>query len=172
MWSATGSHSHHSPLITHHSPLTPRMLPDVLILSHAVATFIVMGTIWFVQLAYYPNLAAVGREAFVAYQREHIRRITAVAWTMLTIELVTGAALAFVRPPSVPAALTIVNAALILSIWWSTWFVQVPLHRVLEQGWDEGAHRRLVGTNWFRTVVYTVRGLLVVYLLWTAMADQ
>jgi hypothetical protein len=146
------------------------MLPEILLLIHAVATFVVAGNMWFVQLAYYPNLAAVGRDAFVGYQKEHIRRITAVAWTMLTIELVTGAALVFVRPATVPAAVVMVNAVLILGIWWSTWFVQVPLHHVLEQGWDEAAHRRLVGSNWFRTIVYTVRGLLVVYLLWVLTA--
>jgi len=147
----------------------PFMLAEILLLIHAVATFIVAGNMWFVQIAYYPNLAAVGRDAFVAYQKEHVRRITAVAWTMLTIELVTGAALVFVRPAAVPFSVVIVNAALILSIWWSTWFVQVPLHHHLEEGWDAAAHRRLVGTNWFRTVVYTVRGLLVVYLLWILM---
>jgi hypothetical protein len=145
------------------------MLSEVLLLIHAVATFVVAGNMWFVQIAYYPNLAAVGRDAFVGYQKEHIRRVTAVAWTMLTIELVTGIALVFVPPASVPPGVVIGNAALILSIWWSTWFVQVPLHHVLEQGWDESAHRRLVGTNWFRTIVYTLRGLLVVYLLWVLM---
>jgi hypothetical protein len=145
------------------------MLADLVLLIHAVATCIVAGNMWFVQIAYYPNLAAVGREAFVGYQKEHVRRITAVAWTMLSIELATGAALVFVHHATVPAAVVIVNAGLILSIWWSTWFVQVPLHHVLEQGWNEGAHRRLVGTNWFRTVVYTARGLLVVWLLWVAI---
>lgn len=145
------------------------MAPDILLLIHAVATFVVAGNMWFVQLAYYPNLAVVGRDAFVGYQKEHVRRITAVAWTMLTIELVTGVALVFLRPASLPAPIVIVNAVLIASIWWSTWFVQVPLHHTLEQGWNEAAHRRLVGTNWFRTVVYTVRGLLVVYLLWVLL---
>ncbi len=145
------------------------MLSEIVLLIHAVATFVVAGNMWFVQIAYYPNLAAVGRDAFVGYQKEHIRRVTAVAWTMLTIDLVTGAALVFIPPASVPRAVVLGNAALILSIWWSTWFVQVPLHHVLEQGWDESAHRRLVATNWFRTIVYTVRGLLVVYLLWALM---
>lgn len=146
------------------------MLPHALLLLHAVATYIVCGNMWFVQLAYYPNLAAVGREAFVGYQQQHIRRVTAVAWTMLTIELVTGLMLVGTPPAPAPRWVLLVNAGLILAIWWSTWFVQVPLHRRLEQGWDEAAHRRLVQTNWFRTAVYTMRGLLVVYLLWGAIS--
>jgi len=137
-----------------------------LFVLHVVVTYVMAGVMWFVQLAYYPNLAVVGRDAFVDYQRAHVRRITGVAWTMLTLELVSGLLMTFVHPAAVPTWLVIVNAALILSIWWSTWFVQVPLHHHLEQGWDEAAHARLLRTNWFRTVVYTLRGLCVLAALY------
>ena len=37
------------------------------------------GIMWFVQIAYYPNLACIGPAEFIRYQQEHIRRVTAVA---------------------------------------------------------------------------------------------
>lgn len=141
------------------------MLASGLFVLHAVVTYVMAGVMWFVQLAYYPNLAVVGRDAFVAYQKEHIRRITAIAWTMLWLELLSGIALACVPRAGWIRGSLILNALIILGIWWSTFFVQVPLHRVLEQGWDDAAHRRLVRTNWFRTAAYTVRGLIVLAVL-------
>jgi hypothetical protein len=141
-----------------------------LFLLHVLLVFVMGGVMWFVQLAYYPNLAVVGREAFVSYQREHIRRITRVAWTLLTLELTSGIALVLADQSTPSRVLLGVNLALILITWWSTWCVQVPLHKTLEQGWDEAAHARLVGTNWLRTVLYTIRGALILYLLWMALA--
>ena len=145
------------------------MTAQTLFLLHVLLVYVMGGVMWFVQLAYYPNLAVVGREAFVGYQREHIRRITRVAWTLLALELVTGIILLVPAQVTTSRILLAVNLALIAATWWSTWFVQVPLHKRLEQGWDETAHGRLVGTNWFRTVVYTIRGLLILYLLWTLL---
>ena len=136
-----------------------------LFLVHVVVTFMMTGVMWFVQIAYYPNLAVVGRDAFVGYQREHVRRVSGAAWTLLLLELATGLALAGFAVPGAPRWLILANALVILGVWASTWFVQVPLHHTLEEGWDTRIHAYLVRTNWFRTVAYTVRGLLVLYLL-------
>ncbi|MBW3601043.1 MAG: hypothetical protein KY475_27720 [Planctomycetes bacterium] len=120
---------------------------------------------WFVQIAYYPNLACIGGPDFVRYQREHVRRVTAVAWTMLLLELLTALALpAFAAPAAVRTALGL-NLILLLVIWRSTWFVQVPLHKILEQGFQADTHRRLVSTNWLRTICYSLRGALLIALM-------
>lgn len=145
------------------------MFTTALFVLHVVVTCVMAGIMWFVQIVYYPNLAAVGRDAFVSYQREHVRRVTAIAWTMLFLELISGIALVCVPHAGWVWGSLIANVLLLLGIWWSTFFVQVPLHHTLEQGWDEAAHRRLLRTNWFRTVVYTLRGMVIVALLSTAL---
>jgi hypothetical protein len=145
------------------------MLTTALFVLHFVVTCVMAGIMWFVQICYYPNLAAVGRDAFVGYQKEHIRRVTRTAWTMLFVELITAIVLVCVPHHRGVWLGLIANLALLLGIWWSTFFVQVPLHHLLEQGWDETAHARLVRTNWFRTAVYTVRGAVVIGVLWTAL---
>ena len=43
-------------------------------------------------------------------------------------------------------------------IWLMTWAVQVPAHRRLESGFDPMACRRLVRSNWARTIAWTLRG--------------
>jgi hypothetical protein len=55
----------------------------------------------------------------------------------------------------------LVSLGLIGVNWLSTAIVQVPLHRRLEQGFEAGAHGRLVATNWVRTGAWTARGVLV-----------
>ncbi len=142
------------------------MLSLIVFLAHLVVTYVMAGVMWFVQLAYYPNLAVVGEQSFVGYQREHVRRITRPAWTLLTLELLSGILLMFLGFEGIPSAVLIVNVALIGAVWCSTWFVQVPLHHKLEEGWDQQLHRRLVWTNWFRTHIYTIRGLIVLYAVW------
>lgn len=145
------------------------MFTTALFVLHFVVTCGMGGIMWFVQICYYPNLAVVGRDAFVEYQRAHIRRINRIAWTMLFLELITAIVLACVPHDREVWSSLVVNLALLLGIWWSTFFVQVPLHHRLEQGWDEAAHLRLLRTNWFRTVVYTLRVALVIAVLWTGL---
>ena len=41
----------------------------------------------------------------------------------------------------------------------------VPMHERLGRGFDPAAHRRLVATNWIRTIAWTARGALVLWML-------
>jgi hypothetical protein len=141
------------------------MAGQVLLLVHFAASFIMLGVMWFVQIAYYPNLQYIGGPEFIRYQQEHIRRVTAIAWAMLIVELITAAVL-----PFFPALLwrrwaLFLNLLLLLVIWCSTWSVQVPLHKILEQGFEAEAHRRLVRSNWVRTICYSLRGVILLSLL-------
>jgi hypothetical protein len=54
-------------------------------------------------------------------------------------------------------------------IWLSTAFLQSPLHTTLGRGFDPRAHRFLVTSNWVRTVLWSLRGLVVLRILYQAM---
>ena len=62
---------------------------------------------------------------------------------------------------------TVIGVILVLVgvIWLSTIFVQAPLHGRLGGGFDAGLHRRLVVSNWVRTVAWALRGLLVLWMV-------
>jgi hypothetical protein len=51
---------------------------EVLLLTHAAATLVMVGVIWFVQIAHYPLMARVSAGEFAAYEREHQTRTTLV----------------------------------------------------------------------------------------------
>jgi sterol desaturase/sphingolipid hydroxylase (fatty acid hydroxylase superfamily) len=133
----------------------------VVLVAQAVATLALVGLVWFVQVVHYPLFARVPRDAFPAYEREHARRTTRVVAPLMGVEGVCAGVLVAAEP----GALTVLGALLVAGIWASTIFVQVPCHRVLEQGWDEAAHRRLVRTNWLRTAMWSARGAVAVALL-------
>ena len=72
-------------------------------------------------------------------------------------------AVLFLLEPSDPLA--IAGISLVAVIWLSTAFIQVPCHNRLVDGFDEEAHSRLVGSNWIRTVAWTIRGVLSLAML-------
>ena len=55
--------------------------------------------------------------------------------------------------------------ALLAAVWMSTALLQVPCHRKLAHGFDSDIVRRLVATNWIRTVCWTLRLLVALALL-------
>jgi uncharacterized membrane protein len=139
------------------------MDPTTLVLAvHAFATLAMTGLIWFVQIVHYPLLAQVGRDAFVDYEARHIRLTTAVVAPLMLTEAATAVWL-LLTP--VPRAWSGAGILLLLVVWISTAAFQVPCHRRLEQGYDLGVIRRLVATNWIRTVAWTARSGIALWLL-------
>ncbi len=145
----------------------------VLLVAHAAATWTMVGVIWFVQLVHYPLLGGPGRAAepgFAAYQRENTRRTAWVVVLPMLTEALTALALVALAVPGVPRAAAWTGLALLVVIWLSTALLQVPRHGRLERGYDAAAHRALVRSNWLRTIAWSARGVLVVWLLVRAAA--
>jgi hypothetical protein len=132
-------------------------------LVHLAFTLYMTGLIWFVQIVHYPLMGKVGAEYFVAYERSHTMLTTFVVGPQMVIELATAVFLVFSMKNMQPWWW--VNLALVGVVWASTFFIQVPLHNALSQGFDEVKHLKLVNSNWIRTVVWTGRALLLLLLI-------
>lgn len=141
----------------------------LVLLAHLSATLLMVGVIWIVQIVHYPLFSAVGADSFAAYEAAHSRRISYIVMPLMLIELATAALLALAPPPQVAPALLWVGLALVVLIWLSTFALQVPQHRILSGGFDLRAHRLLVATNWLRTIGWSLRGLLALWLVARAM---
>ena len=113
---------------------------------------------------HYPLFSAVGADGFAAYQIEHSRRISYIVLPLMLTELATAALFVIVPPVAVASPLLWAGLALVVLIWLSTFALQVPQHTILSGGFDGRAHRLLVGTNWLRTIAWSARGLLVLWL--------
>ncbi|UOQ75648.1 hypothetical protein MUN84_13300 [Hymenobacter sp. 5516J-16] len=55
---------------------------------------------------------------------------------------------------------------LVVLAWVATFFISVPFHNRLAQGYDYVAIDGLVRTNWPRTLAWTVRAGVLGWLLW------
>lgn len=144
-------------------------LPTIALLANAAAAWFLTGLIWIVQVVHYPLFASVGRDGFATYESAHARLITLVVGPAMLAEAAAALALAFARPPAVPAWAAWTGLVLLAAIWLSTFLVQVPLHGTLAGGFDADAHARLVATNWFRTAAWTARALLAAWLVYAAL---
>ena len=81
-----------------------------------------------------------------------------------------GALLLVVTPPlNIPSWQLWLGLALVIVIWASTAFLQVPLHNTLQQSFDSVAHKQLVGTNWIRTLAWSARAILILVIQWQLM---
>jgi hypothetical protein len=137
----------------------------VLLLIHAAATWFMVGIIWFVQIVHYPLFDHLAGEVAASYAYEHQRRTGWVVGPVMLIEMATAVLLGLFRPPGVGFPLIVAGLALIATVWISTFFVQIPIHAKLLEGYDGPLQRRLVVTNWIRTVAWTARGALALEMI-------
>ena len=130
-------------------------------LTHVAATVFMTGVIWFVQIVHYPLFSGVGKAEFSAYEQRHTALTTWVVAPPMLIEALTALMLLWFRPQGVTAWQIWAGLFLLAAVWLSTALVQVPCHTILTNGFDADVHRRLVRTNWVRTIAWSLRGLLL-----------
>ena len=123
-----------------------------------------VGVIWFVQIVHYPLFRRVGSSGFAFDSDAHSRLPTYVVGPPMLIEAATALLLVFRRPEDIPLAAALVGLTLVGVVWLSTALLQVPRHSTLGSGFDHAAWSGLVLTNWVRTVTWSARGLLVLWM--------
>ena len=141
-------------------------MKNFIFLAHTGATLYLVGVIWIVQILHYPLLANVGADGYADYHNRHTSRITPVVAPAMILELLTAIYLAFTVFEAIDYRYFWCGLALVLIIWLSTFFVQVPLHEKLGASFESGVQRKLVQTNWIRTIAWSLRGALVLWMVW------
>ena len=142
----------------------------LIFLIHAAVTLLMVGVIWFVQLVHYPLLSYVGNSEFPGYERQHRGFIKWLVAPLMLTEGVT-AFLLFVFPPAAVTDWQLwIGLVFLFAVWFSTAFVQVPIHNMLSKGFDPAVHQRLVRTNRLRTIAWSLRGGLVLLMFWSALS--
>lgn len=116
------------------------------------------GLIWIIQLVHYPSFPFAARESFAAFHSFHSTRITWIVGPVMTMELVTAAALCLSSPSSL---WWWSNLAGVIAIWASTALLSIPNHNQLAGGFSAEAAAALVSTNWPRTMLWTIRMVIL-----------
>ncbi len=138
---------------------------EFVLLVNFVATAVMTGVIWFVQWVHYPLLATVSVEHAVETAVDHQRRTGQVLAIPMALEGVTTLWLLASRPDVVSLILPWLGAVLLAVALGSTVFVSVPLHAKMATNPTVDVGRRLVVTNWPRTIAWSARAVVCAVML-------
>jgi hypothetical protein len=137
-----------------------------LLLLHAITTWVLCGLIWTIQVVHYPLFGDVGPENFHSFHGRHMRLITWIVAPLMFLEMGSAGLLLFGGEHSWLFLLSLMALAV---VWLSTVVSQVPMHDQLVRGYNAEVIRRLVLTNWWRTLAWTLRGLCLAAMLHTLL---
>ena len=136
---------------------------------YVASTWAMFGVIWFAQIVHYPLFSKVGTDSFTEYQNANLRRTVLVVIPLQMIELFTAMLLVWKVPLGILPIQAWTNLILIGITWISTATLQIPRHMKLASGFDQKTQDILVSSNWIRTVIWSIRGAIVFWMLNTVL---
>ena len=143
----------------------------LLLLAWTGVVFYVLGGIWFAQIVVYPLFAKVGAAEYVRYHRFYSSRIPLPVIVPGFASFLVPVALVFFGPDSVPAWMTLANAACGVVGLVVTVALEIPRHARLEKGGkQEEVIRELIHYNWPRTASISASALLTLLMLTRAFS--
>jgi len=135
---------------------------DYFLVIHFSCCLFMTGVIWLVQILHYPSFKFVSEKEFVTFEQFHIKRISYVVVPVMLVEITT-AIIAYLNHPSLLLLLNMIFNSLILLF---TYALSVPYHNKLKEGKSLKTIKMLAYTNWPRTIFWSLRSLLLIYLIW------
>jgi hypothetical protein len=136
-----------------------------LTITQLAVTWILVGIMWFSQIVHYPLYRKI-KEGFVEYERSHIQRSAFLVGPLMVIEAVTAFLLMSEVPEGPLTLLAGLNLIFLILIWLSTFLFQVSFHQKLSIHFSPKLLRNLITSNWVRTTLWTLKGLLMVCIVY------
>ena len=135
-----------------------------MLILHLIATSVMVGVIWVIQLVHYPSFHFVELKQYTTFQRFHMSRISYVVIPAMLTELFT--LILIVISMDQIDTLVLASAILLIFIWLMTAVFFSGVHQKLTLGYDQTVVDKLVKLNWGRTLLWTLRLLLIsIYML-------
>ena len=135
-----------------------------MLILHLIATSVMVGVIWIIQLVHYPSFHFIELKQYTTFQRFHMSRISYVVIPAMLTELFT--LILIVISMDQIDTLVLASAILLIFIWLMTAVFFSGVHQKLTLGYDQTVVDKLVKLNWGRTLLWTLRLLLIsIYML-------
>ena len=136
------------------------MLPNnFVLLGHLIFTSIMTGVIWVIQIVHYPSFHFIEKELYTAFQKFHMNKISIIVIPIMLAELITGMMLFLDKSSKSP--FLIISFVILVLIWLITGVFFSKAHNELMMGYQELVVNQLVVMNWIRTLLWTLRLLLL-----------
>jgi hypothetical protein len=133
---------------------------DNLLKLNIVLGLFLAGLIWTIQLVHYPAFRYVDAQKFTEFAQFHQKWITPLVALPMVLELLSSLALLWYKPSHLMA----ICFVFVLVIWGTTFFMSIPLHAKLSEGFDLDTIDRLITSNWLRTIAWTLKTLLLLVI--------
>lgn len=140
-------------------------MSEIILLANFVAATVMTGVIWFVQWVHYPLLASVPVDRAVETAIKHQRSTGQVLAIPMAVEGFTTLGLLISRPEGVQIIWPWIGAVLLAVALGSTVILSVPLHAKMVANPTAEVGRRLVVTNWPRTIAWSARAVVCTVML-------
>ena len=134
----------------------------ILLMIHLISTSLMVGIIWVIQVVHYPSFHFIGNSRYISFQKFHMERISYIVIPVMLVESISGFLLIYYELNPI----LLISMVLLLSIWMLTVFFFALVHQKLVSGYQVGMVAKLVKINWVRTLLWTLRLLLlIIYLI-------
>jgi hypothetical protein len=147
-------------------------MEEAVLVLNVLASWTMVGVIWFVQVVHYPLLSVVPVESASAVAVEHQRRTGWVVMLPMTIEGVTTLLLLAMVPAGVAWFVPWLAGIPLAVALGATVLLSVPRHARMASNPDPTVGRELVTTNWVRTIAWSLHGLVTAGMLLATLAER
>ena len=127
---------------------------------HFLSTSLMVGIIWVIQLLHYPAFNFIKESDYVEFQHFHMQRISFIVVPVMILELFSAFMLVYYLRYN-PLILCLI---ILLVIWLITFVFFTKLHQSLLGGYDKIIVDKLVQINWSRTVLWSLRLIILIYI--------
>ena len=118
-----------------------------------------VGVIWVIQLVHYPSFHFIKPDIYTVFQKFHMEKISMIVMPMMIAELITVLLLLYSEDSK--NILIIISFILLIIIWGITAVFFSGMHNKLIAGYQETIVNDLIVMNWIRTLLWTIRLLLL-----------
>jgi hypothetical protein len=132
-----------------------------LFMIHLVSTSFMVGVIWIVQLVHYPTFLFIDEQKSNDFQKFHMSRISYIVMPAMTTELFSGIYIFIYSNMAIDSNLFLLALTILIINWIITALVFVKMHNKLLINYKIEIISLLVKWNWLRTLLWSVRLILL-----------
>ena len=121
---------------------------------------ILVGVILMTQILSYPLLLKLSKSDFYDYYNSYTKRISFIVIPLMIFEFL----LSIILNTILNNFYLFASNILLLVIWGSTFFIQVPIHNKLSFNHSYSLINKLIFTNWIRTIAWISKLMTLIKL--------
>ena len=122
-----------------------------------IVTAFLVSLIIITQIVSYPLFLKVNQNNFSEYHNSYTLSISKIVLPLMIAELSLSSALFLIKNDFN----TIVVLGINISIWLSTFLIQVPIHNKINFQYSEALIKKLIRSNWIRTILWCTKLIIL-----------